>query len=73
MEECRVHSNNRRSYILQIEWRDTMKKVTKKDVMDAIEYFWQAGYIEELTSDKRYYTKILLDCCAAKYKMELVE
>ena len=50
-----------------------MKKVTKKDVMDAIEYFWQAGYIEELTSDKRYYTKILLDCCAAKYKIELVE
>ncbi len=40
-----------------------MKKVTKKDVMDAIEYFWQLGYIEELTSDKRYYTKILLDCC----------
>ena len=50
-----------------------MSKVSKKDVMEAIKYFWQAGYIEELTSDKRYYTKILLDCCAAKYKMELVE
>ena len=50
-----------------------MSTVSKKAVMDAIEYFWQAGYIEELTSDKRYYTKILLDCCASKYKIELVE
>ena len=50
-----------------------MSKVSKKEVMDAIEYFWQAGYIDELTSDKRYYTKILLDCCANKYKIELEE
>ena len=50
-----------------------MSKVSKKDVMEAIEYFWQAGYIEELTYDKKYYTKILLDCCASKYKIELVE
>ena len=50
-----------------------MNKVSKKDVMDAIEYFWQAGFINELNSDERYYTKILLDCCANKYKIELVE
>jgi len=50
-----------------------MNKVTKKDVMDAIEYFWSGGYIEELTSDKRYYTEILLKCCATKYKIDLVE
>ena len=50
-----------------------MSKVSKKDVMDAIEYFWQGGYLDELTIDKKYYTEILLRCCAAKYKMELVE
>ena len=50
-----------------------MSKVSKKDVMEAIEYFWQAGYIEQLTSDNRYYKKILLDCSANKYKIELVE
>ena len=48
-------------------------KISKKDVMDAIEYFWQGGYLDELTTDKKYYTEILLRCCAAKYKIELVD
>ena len=50
-----------------------MNKVSKKDVMDAIEYFWQAGYLHELSIDKKYYTEFLLRCCASKYKIELVE
>ena len=50
-----------------------MSKVSKKDVMDAIEYFWQGGYLDELTIDKKYYTEILLRCCAAKYKIKLVD
>jgi len=50
-----------------------MEKTTRKDVMDAIQYFWASGYLEELTSDKRYYTEILLRCCASKYKIYLVE
>jgi len=48
-----------------------MDKTTRKDVMDAIQYFWASGYLEELTSDKRYYTEILLKCCAKKYNVVL--
>ena len=48
-------------------------KVTKKDCMDAIEYLWQMGYTMEMTSDKRYYTEILLKKVANVYGIKLAE
>ena len=35
--------------------------VIEKNVMDAIAYFEVCGYIEELTTDKRYYVETLID------------
>ena len=37
-----------------------INKVNKKDVMDAIDYFFVEGFIDELTTDKKYYTKVSL-------------
>ena len=46
-------------------------KVTKKECMDAIDYFFVEGFIEELGTDKKYYTRILLNKVAESYSMEL--
>lgn len=35
--------------------------VIDRQVMDAIEYFETYGFIEELTTDKRYYVQTLID------------
>ena len=48
-----------------------MSKSTKKQCMDAIDYFFTEGFIEELGTDKRYYTRILLNKVAADYNIEL--
>jgi hypothetical protein len=37
-----------------------LNKVSKKECMDAIEYLFTQGYTLEMTSDKKYYTEILL-------------
>ena len=50
-----------------------MTKPTKKDVLTAIQYFWEMGFIEELYGDRRHFVTILLKCCADKYNIELVE
>ena len=49
-----------------------MNKVTKKDCMEAIEYLFIEGFVDEMTSDKKHYTKILLNKVANVYKMNLV-
>jgi len=41
--------------------------VTLGEINDAIEYFYEQGFLEELTSDKRHYVEILLKL-AAHYK-----
>ena len=46
-------------------------KVTKKECMEAIDYFFTEGFIEELTTDKKYYTRILLNKVASNYNIEL--
>lgn len=46
-------------------------KVTKTECIEAIRYFHEAGFIDELTSDKRYYVKILLKQVANKYFINL--
>ena len=48
-----------------------INKVDKKDVIQAIEYFFVEGFIDELTTDKRYYTKALLNKVANDYKIKL--
>jgi hypothetical protein len=40
------------------------KYPTTKDLDEAIGYFVDAGFIQEMTSDKQYYTKILLQHAA---------
>ena len=39
--------------------------------MEAIDYFFTEGFIEELGTDKKYYTIILLDKVASDYNLEL--
>ena len=39
--------------------------------MDAIDYFFVEGFIDELTTDKKYYTKVLLNKVANDYKIKL--
>jgi len=48
-------------------------KVTKKECMDAIDYFWNAGCIESMYGDKLHYIKILLKKVANIYKIKLEE
>ena len=49
-----------------------INKVSKKDCLDAIEFLFTMGYTEEMTSDKRYYTEILLKKVANDYNIKLV-
>ena len=39
--------------------------------MNAIEYLWEEGFVEEMTSDKKYYTMALLKKVANIYKIKL--
>ena len=49
-----------------------MEKVTKAECLDAIEYLFVEGFLEEMTSDKKHYTTILLKKVANDYKLNLV-
>ena len=46
-------------------------KVTRKECLEAIEYFFTQGFIDEMTSDKKYYTKILINKVARGYNQNL--
>lgn len=48
-----------------------LNKVTKKQCMEAIEYLFTMGYTLEMTSDKRFYTEILLKKVANDYNIKL--
>ena len=47
-------------------------RTTKEECMEAIEYLFVEGFIEEMTSDKKHYTKILLKKVASIYKLNLI-
>ena len=50
-----------------------INKVSKKECLDAINYFHASGYIEQIgCSDAEYYCKILLKKVANNYNIELV-
>jgi len=48
-----------------------INKVTKEECLDAIEYLHIQGFVEEMTTDKKYYTEILLKKVANDYKLNL--
>ena len=48
-----------------------INEVEKQKCIDAIEYFFAEGFIDELTSDKRYYVKQLLNKVANDYNIKL--
>lgn len=48
-----------------------MHKVKKSECLEALMYFHQSGFIEELTSDKRYYVTILMKKVANNYNINL--
>ena len=50
-----------------------INKVSKKECLEAIDYFFVKGYLENSGCyDVQYYTKILLKKVANDYKLELV-
>ena len=51
---------------------EQINKVSKKDCLEAIDYLFTNGYTQEMTSDKRYYTEILLKKVANDYGIKLV-
>ena len=51
--------------------KEMLNKVSKEDCMEAIRYLWQKGFVDEMTSDKKYYTTILLKKVANIYKIKL--
>ena len=44
---------------------------SRKECMEAIDYFFTEGFIDELTSDKKYYTMILLNKVASDFNIKL--
>ena len=50
-----------------------INQVTKKDCMEAIDYLWGMGMTVDMTSDKKYYTEILLKKVANMYNIKLSE
>ena len=49
-----------------------INKVSKEDCLQAIDYLFTMGYTQEMTSDKRYFTEILLKKVANDYNIKLV-
>ena len=49
-----------------------INKVSKKECLQAIDYLFTMGYTQEMTSDKRYFTEILLKKVANDYNIKLV-
>ena len=48
-----------------------LNNVTKEECIEAIEYLFGAGFIEEMTTDKKHYTMILIKKVANDYGIEL--
>ena len=48
-----------------------INKVSKQECLQAIEYLFVQGYTQEMTSDKRYFTEILLKKVANDYNIKL--
>jgi|TARA_B100001094_G_C17856219_1_gene635135 hypothetical protein len=49
-----------------------INQVSKKECLQAIDYLFTNGYTEEMTTDKRYFTEILLKKVANDYNIKLI-
>tara|TARA_R100001086_G_C11794671_1_gene247227 strand:+ start:491 stop:967 length:477 start_codon:yes stop_codon:yes gene_type:complete len=49
-----------------------LNDVNDKQCIDAIEYLFEQGFVDEMTTDKRYYTNILLNKVANVLGIKLV-
>lgn len=49
-----------------------INKVSKNECLEAIKYLFTDGYTQEMTTDKRYYTEILIKKVANDYNIKLV-
>jgi hypothetical protein len=56
---------------LKKKGKNNMNNVTKKQCLEAIDYLWTEGFIDDMTTDKRHYTTILLKKVANDYNIEL--
>ena len=45
--------------------------VTKEECIEAIDYLYVMGFVEEMTTDKKYYVEILLKKVANDYNLKL--
>jgi len=50
-----------------------INEVSKDDCLEAIEYLFSQAFVNDMNSDQRYYTKILLKKVANDYKIKLEE
>ena len=48
-----------------------INKVTKQECIEAIEYLHAQGFVEEMTTDKKYFVEILLKKVANDYNLNL--
>jgi hypothetical protein len=48
-----------------------LNEVTKKEALDAIDYFHTHGFVEQLRSDERYYCEALLKTVGNFYGLKL--
>ena len=51
---------------------EQINEVRKAECLDGIEYLFRQGYLNDMTGDQRYYTKVLLKKVANIYRMQLV-
>ena len=56
---------------INLQGEKMLNIVSKKECMDAIEYLFEEGFIEDMRSDARYYTRILLNKVANDYNIKL--
>ena len=49
-----------------------LNKVSKDECLQAINYLFTSGFTMEMTTDKRYFTEILLRKVANDYNIELI-
>ena len=48
-----------------------LNKVTKKECQDAIDFLFVEGFVNEMTSDKKFYVSILLKKVANSLNLKL--
>jgi len=51
---------------------EQLNKVTKKECIEAIDYLHREGFVEEMGTDKKFYTEILLRKVANDFNVRLV-